>query len=99
MPVYDYQCETCGRFEKVQRITDAVLENCPYCGGSVERLISRNVGIVFKGSGFYKNDVNFKDQVRSFNKERQVDNQAILDGDVKGFVQQSEATTKKIKES
>lgn len=99
MPTYDYRCEQCGRFEKVQRITEAALTVCPTCGGAVERLISRNVGIVFKGSGFYQNDVTFKNQVRAYNKERQVDNQAILDGDVKGFVEQSDATTKKILES
>jgi len=99
VPIYDYRCENCGRFEKVQKITESALDTCPACGGACERLIGNNVGVVFKGSGFYRNDKNFKDQVRSYNKERQVDNQAILDGDVKGFVEQSESTTKKIMES
>jgi len=95
MPIYDYKCEKCGRFEKTQKITEEALQECPQCGGSVERLISKNVGVVLKGAGFYKNDKNLKDRVRSLNKDRQVDNQAILDGDVKSYVEQSDSTTKK----
>jgi putative FmdB family regulatory protein len=53
---YDYKCDKCGIFEKEQRITDPALEHCPGCGGPVKRLISKNVGIVFKGPGFYVND-------------------------------------------
>ncbi len=99
MPIYDYRCEKCGRFEKKQRITEAPLKLCPECGSPVERLISKNVGIVFKGSGFYATDNSLKEKARRLNKERQTDNQAILDGDVKGFVEQSESTTKKVIEA
>lgn len=100
MPIYDYKCEKCGRFEKEQRIIEPALEQCPVCGGPVFRLISKNVGVILKGSGFYNNDNNrLKAQARKLNKERQVDNQAILDGDVKGFVEQSEKTTQKMLES
>jgi putative FmdB family regulatory protein len=100
MPIYDYECKKCGRFEKVQRITEDALQECPECGAQVQRLISKNVGIVLKGSGFYKNDYNLiKDRARSLNQERQIDNQALLDGDVAGFVEQSEKTTKKVMES
>jgi putative FmdB family regulatory protein len=100
VPIYDYKCEQCGRFEKVQKITEPVLQECPVCGSPVERLISKNVGVVLKGAGFYRNDNNVvKERVRDLNKERQIDNQAILDGDVKGFVEQSESTTKKVMES
>jgi len=100
MPIYDYKCKNCGRFDTVQKITEPALQECPKCGGPVQRLISKNVGIVLKGSGFYRNDNNtLKDRARSLNKERQTDNQAILDGDVKGFVEQSDSTTKKVMES
>lgn len=100
MPIYDYRCGKCGRFEKVQKITEPALQECPECGGPVYRLISKNVGVVLKGSGFYSTDHNrLRDRARSLNKERQTDNQAILDGDVKGFVEQSESTTKKVLES
>lgn len=99
MPIYDYECENCGKFEKMQKITAPALEECPTCGGKVRRLISKNVGIVFKGSGFYTTDSkNIKERARKINQERQKDNQALLDGDVGGFVDQAEKTDKKIAE-
>jgi len=100
MPTYDYRCENCGKFEKVQKISEDALTICPQCGGEVERLISKNVGIVLKGSGFYSTDNSrLKDRARSINKERQTDNQALLDGDVGSYVAQSESTDKKIQEA
>ncbi|QGU00867.1 hypothetical protein SYNTR_2273 [Candidatus Syntrophocurvum alkaliphilum] len=100
MPIYDYKCEKCGNFEKQQRITEEALKECPNCNSKVERIISKNVGVVFKGQGFYKTDTSLiKDKMRSLNKERQTDNQAILDGDVAGFNKQSEKTEKKVLES
>ncbi|HHT73316.1 MAG TPA: hypothetical protein GX008_06360 [Firmicutes bacterium] len=56
MPKYDYRCDHCGRFELEQSIKDDPVSVCPTCGGKAERLISKNVGIIFKGSGFYVND-------------------------------------------
>ncbi len=56
MPTYEYKCESCGKFDYWQNITDDPLATCPTCGGSVTRLISRNVGIIFKGPGFYVTD-------------------------------------------
>lgn len=100
MPVYDYKCDKCGHFDKMQRITEPALSKCPTCGGPVERLISKNIGVVFKGSGFYTTDHERpKTHARHINKERQKDNQALLDGDVKSFVNQADSTTKKIKEA
>jgi putative FmdB family regulatory protein len=56
MPIYVYQCETCGlTFERRQRMTEPSLEDCPECEGHVHRVI-QPVGIVFKGSGFYVTD-------------------------------------------
>jgi len=56
MPLYEYECETCGiRFERKQRMADAPLRTCPECSGPVHRVI-QPVGIVFKGSGFYATD-------------------------------------------
>lgn len=100
MPIYEYKCENCGKFEKLQKVSDDTLTHCPSCEGEVERLISKNVGVVYKGSGFYKTDSKqLKDRVRSLNKERQKDNQALLDGDVGSFVEQSEQTTTKVLEA
>lgn len=56
MPTYEYECETChGRLEAVQKFADPALTTCPACGGALRKVFSA-VGIVFKGSGFYKND-------------------------------------------
>jgi len=99
MPIYEYKCENCGKFEKMQKITEASLTECPTCGGKVQRMISKNVGIVFKGSGFYTTDNNqLKNKARALNEERQKDNEALLDGDVKGYVEQSESTDRKVAE-
>ncbi len=62
MPTYDYRCVNCGAFEVKQRITEDALPACPTCGGEVHRIISRNVGIVFKGAGFYCTDNNQKSE-------------------------------------
>jgi len=56
MPAYDYRCERCGDFEVQRRMSDPPLDACPNCSGPVERVISRNVNFVFKGSGFYITD-------------------------------------------
>ena len=56
MPTYEYRCSKCGTFETFQRISEPPLDCCPTCQGPVKRLISRNVGIIFKGPGFYCTD-------------------------------------------
>ena len=56
MPTYQYACTTCGeQVEAVQRFDDEPLRVCPACGGSLRKVFSP-VGIVFKGSGFYRTD-------------------------------------------
>ncbi|MFJ5840993.1 FmdB family zinc ribbon protein [Streptomyces shenzhenensis] len=56
MPTYQYQCTECGEgLETVQKFTDDALTECPNCGGRLKKVFSA-VGIVFKGSGFYRND-------------------------------------------
>ena len=56
MPTYQYACTACDhRFEAVQSFTDASLTECPACSGSLRKVFS-SVGIVFKGSGFYRTD-------------------------------------------
>jgi len=56
MPTYEYRCKDCGEeLEVVQSFTDDPLTACPACSG-VLRKVFGNVGIAFKGSGFYKND-------------------------------------------
>ncbi|HEY0637388.1 MAG TPA: FmdB family zinc ribbon protein [Pseudonocardiaceae bacterium] len=56
MPTYAYACTECDhRFEAVQAFSDASLTACPECTGKLRKLFS-SVGIVFKGSGFYRTD-------------------------------------------
>lgn len=55
MPMYLYECDSCGRFEKMQSIKDDALQECPTCSGEVKRIIGAP-GIRFKGSGFYCTD-------------------------------------------
>ena len=56
MPTYQYACTDCAeRLEKVQKFTDDPLTVCPSCGGRLRKVFSP-VGIVFKGSGFYRTD-------------------------------------------
>ena len=56
MPTYQYTCTECGEpVEAVQKFTDAPLTVCSACGGRLRKVFSP-VGIVFKGSGFYRTD-------------------------------------------
>jgi putative FmdB family regulatory protein len=56
VPTYEYACTACGeRLEAAQSFTDPALSECPACGGALRKVFSP-VGVVFKGSGFYKTD-------------------------------------------
>jgi putative FmdB family regulatory protein len=58
MPTYQYACtsDQCGlRFERVQAFTDPAISECPDCNDRVRKVYG-SVGVVFKGSGFYRND-------------------------------------------
>nr|WP_085915975.1 FmdB family zinc ribbon protein [Pseudonocardia autotrophica] len=56
MPTYQYACTACDhRFEAVQAFSDDALSECPNCAGKLRKVFS-SVGIVFKGSGFYRTD-------------------------------------------
>ena len=56
MPTYQYACTECGHaFEQFQSFTDDALTECPQCQGRLRKLFNA-VGVVFKGSGFYRND-------------------------------------------
>lgn len=56
MPTYEYACKSCGEhLEVVQSFKDDPLTECPNCGGSLRKVFG-NIGIAFKGSGFYKTD-------------------------------------------
>ena len=56
VPTYQYACTECGeQLERVQSFSDPALTECPACSGKLRKVFN-SVGIVFKGSGFYRND-------------------------------------------
>lgn len=56
MPTYQYACTACGhQLEAVQTFADDPLTECPACEGRLRKLFS-GIGVVFKGSGFYRTD-------------------------------------------
>jgi len=64
MPIYEYQCQTCGEVvEKLQKFSDDPLRTCG-CGGNLEKLVSRS-SFQLKGSGWYVTDYKTKDKGRS----------------------------------
>jgi putative FmdB family regulatory protein len=66
MPTYEYVCTSCGTpLEVVQSIHDPALTDCPNCEGGRLRKVFGNVGVVFKGSGFYRTDSRGKSSATS----------------------------------
>ncbi|MBN2370428.1 MAG: zinc ribbon domain-containing protein [Vicinamibacteria bacterium] len=55
MPLYEYMCQACGKFEILQKFSDDALSKCPTCGRDVHRIISAPA-IRFKGTGWYVTD-------------------------------------------
>ncbi|HEY5783158.1 MAG TPA: FmdB family zinc ribbon protein, partial [Microlunatus sp.] len=56
MPTYQYRCTECSNeLEAVQKFTDSALTDCPECTGQLRKVFNA-VGVVFKGSGFYRTD-------------------------------------------
>jgi putative FmdB family regulatory protein len=71
MPTYEYACTECGdRTEVIQSISDAPLTTCTVCGGTLRKVFSP-VGIVFKGSGFYRTDSRGKPAKADGDKRKQ----------------------------
>jgi putative FmdB family regulatory protein len=69
LPTYQYRCTECDHaFEEFQSFTDDALTVCPVCGGRLRKVFNA-VGVVFKGSGFYRNDSRAKDTAASSSKD------------------------------
>ncbi len=68
MPTYQYACTECGHaFEQFQSFSEDSLTECPECAGKLRKLFNA-VGVVFKGSGFYRNDSRSADKSASESK-------------------------------
>jgi putative FmdB family regulatory protein len=55
VPLYEYQCPKCGRFELIRKFSDEALTQCPTCGSEIQKLLSAPA-IQFKGTGWYITD-------------------------------------------
>jgi putative FmdB family regulatory protein len=61
MPIYCYKCFDCNHYEEIiQKFNDESLSICPECGGGQFKRIIKNVGVIFKGSGFHVTDYKSK---------------------------------------
>jgi len=70
VPTYQYACTACEhRFEQVQSFTDPTLTECPECSGRLRKLYG-SVGVVFKGSGFYRTDSRAKSSAAPGSSEK-----------------------------
>ncbi len=56
MPTYEYRCLKCKRISEIFHNVFSSIRKCPHCGGRLEKLITPNAGLIFKGSGFYQTD-------------------------------------------
>jgi len=86
VPTYEYACSTCDtNHEVVQPITDDTLTICPVCGEPGLRKLFSNVGVVFKGSGFYRTDSRDKksDSISSSSKSSDTKSSESASGDSK----------------
>jgi len=69
MPIYEYECESCKKIFEFFLVTrEKEPEKCPDCGGNIKRIISKGVGFIFKGPGFYATD--YKNKGNSENGEK-----------------------------
>ena len=69
MPIYEYRCRKCGHtLEKIQKVGDPLLTECPACRGPLEKLIS-TVAVQFKGGGWYADGYSGKGGAKSGGSE------------------------------
>ena len=65
MPLYEYECDACGRrFELIRKFSEPPLETCLTCGGTIRKLVS-SPAFQFKGTGWYVTDYPKKDRPSS----------------------------------
>ena len=73
MPLYEYECQSCGRrFEVIQKFSDAPVVGCEVCGGAVQKLAA-SPAIQFKGTGWYITDYARKSSGGNGNREASKD--------------------------
>ena len=94
MPTYEYACTECGeRLEVVQKFSDDPLTVCEACGGKLRKVFSP-VGIVFKGSGFYRTDSRNGNVPAGSKSGDGAESSAKSDGNGSGSSDKSDSTAK-----
>jgi len=94
MPLYEYQCDACGRrFEVIQKFSDQSVEHCRHCGkGPVHRLFS-SPAIQFKGSGWYVTDYAQKGKSDSTSTSESMKNTDAAKSDTSTDAAKSDSST------
>jgi len=94
MPTYEYECSKCGyRFEETASIKAEPRKRCPKCRGKVQRLISSNVQVLFKGNGFYVTDYRSEEYKRKAKEEKKAASGKGGDGAAKDSTKKSKETS------
>ena len=100
MPKYEYACKSCGEhLEVVQSFKDSALTECPSCGGRLRKVFG-SIGIVLKGSGFYRTDNRTSSAPRAERSEKAEKAEAASgsgSGEAKGGTDKPEAKVDKPK--
>ncbi len=95
MPTYQYGCTNCEHeFEVVQSFSDAAISKCPECGGEVRKKFGA-VGVVFKGSGFYRTDSREKKKTETKPKKEEKAKDSTKKETAKPEKKATKATTEK----
>jgi putative FmdB family regulatory protein len=97
MPKYEYACKSCGEhLEVVQSFKDSALTECPACGGRLRKVFG-SIGIVLKGSGFYRTDNRTSSAPRAERSEKPEATTSSGSGEAKGGTDKPEAKVDKPK--
>jgi putative FmdB family regulatory protein len=94
MPIYEYLCQSCGRFEVKQKMTDPAVTACARCGQVVTRLISAPA-IMFKGSGWYVTDYSDKMKAPAEGNGKAAEERADAKSDAKAAAKSDTSTDTK----
>ena len=99
MPTYEYRCKDCGEhLEIVQAFTDDPLTECPACRGPLRKVFG-NIGITFKGSGFYKTDSRSKSSATKSSESSDSSKDSSKDSSSDSSATKSDTKTETKKES
>jgi len=99
VPTYEYACRACGEhLEVVQSFRDDPLTTCPACGSPLRKVFG-SIGVVFKGSGFYKNDSRTAAKESTPSKDAKPSTTAESSSETSGSSKDSSGTKEKVSSS